>query len=303
MNATDRDTGDELTYVLVSDTNLFTIESTPTGGQLKTSGVLDFEGEDEYTVEVTVTDNKAVNAQGELMVNDEGEAIPDPTVDDTIEVTINVMDVNEKPTFANFTGPGSSATNPADIAENNTGAEVTTVTLPTVTDPDTGNSDFNALTYSLSGDDASFFTIVPSGDDAGQLSTGAAGLNHEADRDGDGDIDADDYDYMVTVGVSDGKDAEGNNDPTADDTIEVTIRVTNVNEKPVFVEQNPVREVSEDTDARVRDIHFDDPVLARDPDLMPDSGINPPTYGSEADTSIEGRPLTYTVPRGFDIWH
>ena len=37
---------------------------------------------------------------------------------------------------------------------------------------------------------------------------------------------------MVTVTVTDGKDAEDNVDPTVDDTIRVTIMVTDVNEAP-----------------------------------------------------------------------
>ena len=39
---------------------------------------------------------------------------------------------------------------------------------------------------------------------------------------------------MVTVTVSDGKDADDNVDAAVDDTITVTIMVTDVNEAPVF---------------------------------------------------------------------
>ena len=39
---------------------------------------------------------------------------------------------------------------------------------------------------------------------------------------------------MVMVTVTDGKDAEDNVDPTVDDTIRVTITVTDVNEAPEF---------------------------------------------------------------------
>ena len=44
---------------------------------------------------------------------------------------------------------------------------------------------------------------------------------------------------MVTVTVSDGKDAEDNFAPAVDDTIRVTIMVTDVNEAPAFATELP----------------------------------------------------------------
>ena len=73
------------------------------------------------------------------------------------------------------------------------------------------------LTYTLGGPDALSFDIV---DDSGQLKTRAA-LNHE-----------DEDSYSITVSVHDGKDLDGNTDLTADDTIDVTVTVTDVDEPP-----------------------------------------------------------------------
>ena len=73
------------------------------------------------------------------------------------------------------------------------------------------------LTYSLGGTDAASFDILAS---SGQLQTKAA-LNYEARNT-----------YAVTMSVRDGKDPEGNADSRTDDTIGVTINVTDVNETP-----------------------------------------------------------------------
>ena len=71
----------------------------------------------------------------------------------------------------------------------------------------------DTLTYTLGGEDAASFII----DEAtGQLKT----------------FDPLDYEtkssYSVTVTVTDGKDIDGNTDTSADNTIDVTITVTNV---------------------------------------------------------------------------
>ena len=78
------------------------------------------------------------------------------------------------------------------------------------------NNDF--LTYSLKGPDAAFFEIDQT---TGQLRVGAA-LDFEAKRT-----------YRVTVSVHDGADPSDNPSNEIDDSINVTITVTNVNEAPV----------------------------------------------------------------------
>ncbi len=134
---------------------------------------------------------------------------PNAPGDYVVPVTINVTDVNEPPKFADDTATRSVAENSA--ANTSIGAVVT------ATDPDTNNTNFNTLTYSLSGTDASDFTIDSS---TGQIKTKSA-LDYE-----------DDNSYSVTVQVTDGKNAGGTADTTIDDTIAVTINVTDVNEPP-----------------------------------------------------------------------
>ncbi len=120
------------------------------------------------------------------------------------------------------------------------------------TDPDD-----RTLTYSLDAASAAVFTITES---TGQLRTNTA-LNYE-DR----------STYNVTVSVSDGKNAAGAEDSTADATIAVTITVTDVNEAPTFGDSPTTRSVAENTatnTATGQDIG--NPVAATDPDtLTPD---------------------------------
>ena len=211
--ATDADS-DSLTYSLIgADATSFTIDG---NGQIKvgSSTTLNFESaKKSYTVIVQVHDGK--NANGGA----------DTTIDDTIVVTIDVTDVNEAPEF-------NSATATRSIAENS--LENATVGAPvTATDPDAGAS----LTYSLSGADASSFTI----DNNGQIKvkTGTT-LDHEATKNS----------YEVTVAVRDSLDSTGTADSATDDTIDVTINVTDVNEKPAFTDTDPAaRNVPENTQA------------------------------------------------------
>ena len=111
-------------------------------------------------------------------------------------------------------------------------------------DVDTGAT----LTYGLRGADAASFDIDTG---SGQLKTKAA-LDHE-DKDT----------YMVTVTVTDGKDAEDDFDPAVDDTIRVTIMVTDVNEAPVFPATIAPIVVDENT---VAGANIGAPVVAMDED-------------------------------------
>ena len=92
----------------------------------------------------------------------------------------------------------------------NTGADQNIGTPVAATDPDTGDT----LTYSLSGPDAGSFALVGQG----QLQTKAA-LDHETTAS-----------YTVTISVRDSKDDSGTADTATDDTITVTINVTNEEE-------------------------------------------------------------------------
>ena len=194
--ATDVDANTTLTYTLSgTDADSFSIVST--NGQLRTSAALDYETKTSYSVTVSVSDS-------------EGST-------DTIDVTINVTDVDENraPVFTD----GSSATRA--VAENTrSGQNIGTALSATDADNDT-------LTYSLSGADADAFSIVNT---SGQLQT-KAGLDYETKTS-----------YFVTISVSDGKGGS--------DSIIVTINITDVNENraPVFTDgSTTTRSVAENT--------------------------------------------------------
>ncbi len=185
-----------------TDASKFEIGSTTGQITVKSGTSLDYETKTSYSVTVTVT--AAAKTQGANAQSVD----PNAPGDYIVPVTINVTDVNEPPAFAADTATRSIAENSA--ADTNVGAVVT------ATDPD-GVAKFNTLTYSLTGTDASDFTIDSS---TGQIKTKSA-LDYE-----------DDTSYSVTVNVTDGKNASGTADTTADDTIAVTINVTDVNEPP-----------------------------------------------------------------------
>ena len=176
VTATDADTSDTLTYTWggkTEDALSFSVNSST--GQLRTSAPLNFETKTSYAITVSVSDGN-------------GGA-------DSINVTINVTDVDEPNSAPVFT-EGTSTTR--SVAENtasgqNIGAPVT------ATDADTSDT----LTYTLGGTDAAAFGIVRS---SGQLQTSAP-LNFETKTS-----------YAITVSVSDGNGGA--------DSTNVTINVT-----------------------------------------------------------------------------
>ena len=120
---------------------------------------------------------------------------------------------NRDPSFGSSTMSRSIAENAA--ANANVGSPVA------ATDPDN-----DPLTYTLGGTDAASFAIVAS---TGQLRTNT---NTQLDR-------AAKASHTVTVSVRDSRDSNGNADTATDDTVTVTINVTDVNEPPVFPDQDP----------------------------------------------------------------
>ena len=221
FTATDADTDGEVTYTLGgADAGSFDIDSTT--GQLKTKAALDYEvvpAKTSYMVTVTATNDDAA----------------DP-LSAEISVTITVTDVNEAdPAFATETATRMVDENTA--AGEDIGAPVV------ATDVDSGDT----LTYTLGGTDAASFDID---EDTGQLKTKEE-FNYEV-------VPAK-TSYMVTVTVTDGKDAEGNVDTAADDTITVTITVTDVNEAPEFADETATRSIAENT---ATDMAIGDPVAA-----------------------------------------
>ena len=178
VEATDRDSGDTLTYSLdATSAELFAIDSS---GQLKTKAPLDYETKDSYSVTVKATDSAQAS--------------------DEVPVIITVKDMNEAPTF-----DGENATR--DVAENavagvNIGGPVM------ATDQDTGDT----LTYSIDQASVAFFDIDGT---SGQLKTKAP-LDYETkstytvtvsvrdSKAADGTADtAQDASITVTVNVTD----------------------------------------------------------------------------------------------------
>ncbi len=211
VSASDTD-GDTLTYTLSgTDAGAFSIDSS--SGQLRTSASLDYETKFSYSVTISVSDGNGGS--------------------DSITVTINVSDVDETPTNTapEFTG-GSSTT--LTVTEN-TGPGVDIGGAVAATDADN-----DELTYSLSGTDASSFSIDSY---SGQLKTSET-LDYESKSS-----------YSVSVTASDGTDT---------DSISVTINVTNVNEAPAISDgDSTTRSIAENVAA---DINIGSAVSAVDPE-------------------------------------
>ena len=191
VTASDSD-NDTLTYGLktTNDHASFTIVSTSGQIQAKTGITYNFEGsKNSYTVIVTVRDSK--DAAGGT----------DATVDDEIEVTINLTNVNEAPTIA-----GSTT---RSIPENSTA-----VATYTATDPDASTT----YTWSVeSADDGGKFDITSAG--------GVLSFRSAPDFETPTDVGMNNT-YVVTVKVTD------NGSPIMSDTHQITVTVTNVNEAP-----------------------------------------------------------------------
>ena len=183
VEAEDPDAGATLTYTLGGDdaASFDIIEST---GQLQTKNDLDFEDKASYTVTVTATDQS--NASN------------------TITVTITITNVDENPEV--------SGEQTRDYAENGTDPVATYTTA----DPED-----DQITWSLSGDDSSNFSISNTG-----LLTFSSSPDYEAPTDTD-------YDnvYLVTVLASDSANT---------DSLDVTINVTDENETPVVTGNSPI---------------------------------------------------------------
>ena len=227
ITATDED-NPSLTYTLEGDDkDSFTIVSA--SGQIQTKSGVTYNYEDPGDAD---TDN-------EYLVTVKAS---DGTASDTIDVTINVNDVNETPTFP------STETGARSVAENTPSSQAIGAPVA-ATDPDNEKPpNTQTLTYTLGGTDAASFDIDTS---SGQLRTKDA-LDHDAKAI-----------YTVTVSVRDSKDDSGNDDMADDDTIAVTITVTGENEPPEFAAETDTHDIAENTEAGQ---NIGGPVAATDPD-------------------------------------
>ena len=189
VSANDPDSGDTLTYAL-SGTNSASFDIVQATGQLKTKVALDRETKETYTVTVTATDSSGLF--------------------DTIEVTINVANVNEAPVV--------TVTAPVRYPENSTGA----VAFYTASDPDS-----STINWSLLGDDKDVFSIA----------NGVLAFKTPPDYENPGDAD-DNNVYQIIVQASDETNA---------DSVVVAIVVIDVNEPPAFGQGPHTRNIAENT--------------------------------------------------------
>ena len=219
VEADEDDTTDTLTYTLEgTDKDSFQIVST--SGQIQTKPGVTYNHEAKATYSVTVK-------------VDDGHSGTD-----TIAVTINVADVNEKPQFE------AEESGKPTIPEN-TPANTNIGTPVGATDPDAGET----LTYILSGKHEEYLRIDSS---SGQLKTSGP-LDHETQNT-----------LYVTVEVRDNRDDDGNADAKTDVEKKVEITVTDVNEPPEFPStETRIRAIVENTGAG-EDIGVS--VAALDPD-------------------------------------
>ncbi len=185
LTATDADAADTLVYAIDGATGDYAHFAIDTGtGQLKAKGALDYEsGTTIYSITVTVSDGNGGT--------------------DSIDVTITVTNVNEKPAFP--TGAQTLTPN-----ENQTAAG----TVTAATDPEG-----DTLTYRMlpdTGDDDSF-----------NFNAGTRTLTFKTAP----DFEAKDT-YTVSIQVKDSKNAAGTASLTWDATVVVTVDVQDVSERP-----------------------------------------------------------------------
>ncbi len=121
---------------------------------------------------------------------------------------------NSEPTFSSMTATRTLPEN-SGLSVNVVGGTIT------ATDGDGGDT----LTYSLAGTDAGKFEV----DSNGQIMTKTTGSTQIFNFE-----DTSNNSFSVTLNVRDSKDVAGDPDTTIDDTIAVTINLTNVNEAPML---------------------------------------------------------------------
>ena len=210
--ATDTD-NDTLTYTL-GGTDAFSFSIVSTSGQLQTSAALDRETKSSYSVTITADDGNTTNNT------------------DTIDVTISVTNVNEKPIFS------TSGRVTLSVAEN-TAANTNIGTPFQATDPDSGDT----VTYSLQRADKTSFRIDAN---TGQLKTHAA-LDYETKNS---------YSNLAVRATDSGGLVS---------SVLVTVNVTNVNDNsPVFTDgASTTRSIAEHV---ALDTNVGTPVAATDAD-------------------------------------
>ena len=183
------------------------------------------ESDTEYEAQV-----RAVNDEGEGKWSESGKGS-----------TFAVQPVNSPPEF------DEDAVSTISIAEN---SQPGTVVGAAFTASDSDSQD--DLIYSLAGVDSDLFSVD---DSSGQVSVGpGAALDHESPADSDRNNV-----YELTVQVTDGSDERGDPDSSVDDSMDVTIKIADVNEPPVFSSSAIELEVDENSGASLPPLAATDP--------------------------------------------
>ena len=205
-------------------------------------------------------------------------SVSDGTGSDEASVSVTIDDANDRPVFdeappqeGNGTPEGSAVTRA--VAENTPAGQNIGEAISA------SDAEDDRLTYGFTGADSTQFDIDAN---TGQLKTKEP-LNYE---------DKSSYTFEVTV--SDGKDEDGNADPSIDSSISVTVTVTDANDAPVANDDST--NVDEDSSVVIS-------VLANDADE--DAGdtlhivsTTDPSHG--AITINDGGTLTYVPEANFN---
>ncbi|WP_211941773.1 cadherin domain-containing protein [Cylindrospermopsis raciborskii] len=192
FSTTDPDAGNTFTYSLVTGTGSIDNSSfTIVGNQLRTAAAFDFETKNSYSIRVRSTDQGGQFFEKQL--------------------TINVTNVNEAPTFANPTATFNTPENSTNVG-----------TIDPATDPDGGD----ILNYTLSGTDATKFNF--------NTITRALSFKTPPDFEAPGSNT-----YSLTITATDVRGLNA--------TQTVTVNVTNVNEAPTFANPTATFPVAENS--------------------------------------------------------
>ena len=196
----------------------FSLDAATGQVRVRAGAAIDYESRSAYIVAYRVTDNK--NAAG-------GN---DPAVDDTLVLTIDVTDANEAPRFADSDSDGTADAVTRTVTENTTSGDVGLAV--TAADPESGD----VLAYSVAvtseagaaADLADFNRDFSLDAATGQVSVKAtAAIDYETRSA-----------YKVAYRVTDNKNSAGSVDTAVDDTLILTINVTDANEAPRFADSD-----------------------------------------------------------------
>ncbi|MFL0648570.1 cadherin domain-containing protein, partial [Cylindrospermopsis raciborskii UAM/DH-BiRr] len=183
FSTTDPDAGNTFTYSLVTGTGSIDNSSfTIVDNQLRTAAAFNFEAKNSYSIRVRSTDKGGQFFEKQL--------------------TINVTNVNEAPSFANTTATFSTAENSTNVG-----------TISPATDPDAGD----ILNYTLSGADATKFNF--------NTITRALSFKTPPNFEAPGSA-AGTNTYSLTITATDVRGLNA--------TQTVTVNVTGINEAPSF---------------------------------------------------------------------